>query len=328
MSVEPLSIVIVSHLGGELLTACVESLQGQLQDGDQLEVFLSAEPGRADTAELRCHPIHLGENVGFAKAANVGFARAKHDRILLLNDDTRAEPGFLSALREASDCPGIYQPKILLDDDSGCLDNVGHALFPDGFNWARGRGQADGEGDRFSEAQDIVAFSGAAMLIRKEVLEAIGPFDEDLQAFGEDVDLSLRAVRAGFAIRAVPEARIRHKLGASYGRYNTEKLYLVERNRMRAAVRSLPVSALITMPIWTGLRFTWLSCASFSSTSYVAGVGSKGARAAARGVLAGTLSLPDAWKKRRADAQDWTLSEVAMCRRLLKHRVRFKDLLQ
>ena len=207
------SIVVVSHLAGDLLNRCLDSLLPQLKEQDQILVLISAQPGQADIENVRCEPILLGENVGFARAANEGFARSKHKRILLLNDDTVAEANFLDELREASDHPGLYQPKILLDDETGCIDNMGHGLYPDGFNWGRGRGAADSS--QLSVAEEIGACSGAAMLIRREVLEAIGPFDEDLVAFGEDVDLSLRALRAGFPIRLVPSARIRHVLGAS-----------------------------------------------------------------------------------------------------------------
>jgi len=326
MCSKPLSIVVVSHLGGELLNRCVDSLVPQLDPKDQLLVLVSAEPGQADIENVRCEPILLGENVGFARAANEGFSRSKHARILLLNDDTKAEPGFLDALRDASEQVGLYQPKILLDDGSGCLDNIGHGLYPDGFNWARGRGAEDSA--TFSVAQDIGACSGAAMLIRREVIDAIGPFDEDLVAFGEDVDLSLRALRAGFSIRSVPEARIHHVLGASYGRYNPKKLYLVEKNRMRAAVRSMPVSALMTMPIWTGLRLAGLSCVSAAGKGYASGVCTQGARAAAMGVIAGVRSAPDAWRKRKSDSPKWALQELAMWERLMRHRIRIRDVIQ
>jgi GT2 family glycosyltransferase len=326
MCSKPLSIVVVSHLAGDLLNRCLDSLLPQLKEQDQILVLISAQPGQADIENVRCEPILLGENVGFARAANEGFARSKHKRILLLNDDTVAEANFLDELREASDHPGLYQPKILLDDETGCIDNMGHGLYPDGFNWGRGRGAADSS--QLSVAEEIGACSGAAMLIRREVLEAIGPFDEDLVAFGEDVDLSLRALRAGFPIRLVPSARIRHVLGASYGRYNPEKLYLVEKNRVRAAVRSMPMSALLTMPVWTGFRLAGLSCVSAAGKGYASGVSTQGARAAAMGLIAGVRNAPDAWRKRKRDAPGWALQELAMWERLVRHRIRLRDVIQ
>jgi GT2 family glycosyltransferase len=326
MHPSPLSIVVVSHFGGDLLARCVSSLRDQLEEADQLEVLLSAAPGEAQTEGLNVELVQLGENVGYARAANRGFARAKHPLILLLNDDTEAEPGFLNALRVLRDKVGLHQPRILLADGSGRLDNVGHDLFPDGFNWARGRGNLDCV--HTEEVEEIGACSGAAMLIHREVLDTIGPFDGDLEAFGEDVDFSLRARRAGFGIHTVPDARIRHHLGASYGRFTPRKLYLVERNRLRAAVRSMPLSALLTMPAWTGLRLAGLSIASLSGRGYAAGVNGSAALAAAKGLLAGMAYIPDAWGKRKQDAPSWTCSETAMWAALFRHRIRFQDVIR
>ena len=323
MSSDSFSIVVISHLGGEMLARCVASIAPQMMPSDELMVLISAEPGQVDTESLSVPCVQLGANVGFARAANRGFRRSKNPRVLLLNDDTEAEAGFLDHLRDASSQAGIYQPKILLADGSGRLDNVGHGLFPDGSNWARGRKDQD-SGD-YDTPQEIGACSGAAMLISREVLESIGPFDGDLEAFGEDVDFSLRARRAGFPIRTVPAARIQHHLGASYGRYAPKKMYLVERNRLRAAVRSLPASALVTMPLWTGIRLLGLSAASIGGKGYAAGVGKRGAVATAGGLLAGVAFLPDALKKRRLDAEKWTVSEAGMWSALVRHRVRLED---
>ena len=114
MSTDSLSIVVISHLGGDMLARCVESLRVQLRSGDELEVLISAEVGEAKLDDLDLEVVHLGKNLGFAKAANVGFSRSTHPWVLLLNDDTIAEPGFLKALRNAAVEPGLYQPKILL----------------------------------------------------------------------------------------------------------------------------------------------------------------------------------------------------------------------
>jgi len=308
------------------LARCVETLRAQMQRGDQLEVIVSAEPGLAQMQDQAAELVFLGKNEGFAKAANVGLARAEHALILLLNDDTEAEEGFLQALRESVDRPGLYQPRILLADGSGRVDNMGHGLFPDGFNWAQGRCALESE---LADVPDQVgACSGAAMLIHREVLDTIGLLDGDFEAFGEDVDLSLRARRAGFGLYSVPSARIRHHLGASYGRYTPKKLYLVERNRVRAAVRSLPVSALISMPFWTGVRLTGLSFLAIRGQGYAGEVDAKGTWASARGIGAGLLCVPEAWAKRKQDAAHWKCSNRSMWGALIRHRVRLQDVLR
>ncbi|MBK9369637.1 MAG: glycosyltransferase family 2 protein [Deltaproteobacteria bacterium] len=227
----PLSALIITHRGGALLARGLAALRPQLGPLDTLHVAVSNVPGAADLsacAAFGAEVLHLGENVGFAKAANLGLAACARALILLLNDDTAPLPGFIDALRAAAAArPGLYQPRILLSDGSGRLDNTGHGLFPDGFNWARGR--EDHDSPAYDLPGEVGACSGAALLVHRDVLDAIGPFDEDLEAFGEDVDLSLRARRRGFPLIYVPEARIVHDLGATYGRYTPRKVFLVER---------------------------------------------------------------------------------------------------
>lgn len=324
----PLTALVVTHRGGALLRRCLDALAPQLEPGDALLVAVSAAPGQADLSACEAHKarvIPLGSNIGFARAANAGL-RETRGAVLLLNDDTRPMEGFVAALRQAAADPGLYQPRILLADGSGRLDNTGHGLFPDGFNWARGREDADGAS--YDRASEVGACSGAAMLITREVLDAIGPFDEDLEAFGEDVDLSLRARRAGFRLRYVPSARIEHELGATYGRYNARKVYLVERNRVRAAVRSMPATALLSMPAWTGLRLVALAAASRAGRGWSARVEPGAARAALSGMAAGLFLVPEALGKRRRDASAWTIGEREMWAHLLEHRVRVRDLLR
>ncbi len=324
----PLSAVVVTHRGGELLQACLDALTPQLDPRDELLVVASAAPGQADLAPARgrARVIPLGDNPGYARAANVGLAQARGDALLVLNDDTRALPGFVPALRLAAHTPGLYQPRILLDDGSGRLDNTGHGLFPDGFNWAIGREDADGPD--YDAPREVGACSGAAFGLHRRVYQQVGAFDEDLESYGEDVDLSLRARRQGFPLRYVPDARIAHVLGATYGRYGARKCYLVERNRVRAAVRSLPWTALLTMPAWTGLRVAGLGAASLTGRSWGARVARSAGPAALAGMVSGLAHVPDALAKRSADARAWDLDERAMWRHLLEHRVRLRDVLR
>ena len=321
-----LSTVVVTHRGGALLETCLAALTPQLEPRDEVVVVASAARGQADLAPVgdRARLVELGENTGYARAANAGLAVTSGDLLLVLNDDTRPLPGFVSALRLAGRDPGLYQPRILLDDGSGRLDNTGHGLFPDGFNWAIGR--EDQDGPPYDTPREIGACSGAALGLHRQVFDTLGAFDEDLESYGEDVDLSLRARRRGFRLRYVPQARIAHRLGATHGRYGARKCYLVERNRVRAAVRSLPWTALVTMPAWTGLRVTGLALAALGGHGWGARVERTAALAALAGMLSGLAHVPDALNKRARDAGAWRADEREMWGHLLRHRVRARDL--
>lgn len=322
-----ITVVIVTHRGGALLQRCVDALGAQTLAPGRVRVVVSsagpvAPPRRPEGATWEPETLYQGCNVGFARAANAGL-RGLDQPALLLNDDTTPEPGMLAALQAALDRhgPGIYQPCILLQDGDGRLDNLGHHLFPDGFNLAIGRG-----GTAIPAADEVGAFSGAAVLLSPEVLAAVGLFDEDLGAFGEDVDLSLRAIRLGFHIHAVPGARVAHALGATYGRVNPHKIFLVERNRARLALRSLPLAAVLALPLTTPLRLGALAAATLTGRGPASGAGLSGVLATLAGELAGLRHAPDALRKRHADARSWRLGERAMLRHLVGHRVRLSDL--
>ena len=320
-----LTTVVVTHKGGDLVRRCLEALLPQLSDGDDVRVVVSGAGVRLPKMD-RVTWVEMGRNVGFARAANAGFKGARGEAVVLLNDDTRPLPGFLDSLREAAAVPGIYAPRILLSDGSGRLDNVGHGLFPDGFNWARGREDVDAA--EYHTARDVGACSGAALLINRGLLEELGGFDPDLEAFGEDVDLSLRARRLGYPLRSLPEARVEHDLGATYGRHGARKLYLVERNRVRVAVRSLPTTALLTMPAWTGLRLMGLALAASFGRGWGADVPTRSRMAALAGIAAGVAYVPDALAKRRRDAPQWVMGERDMWGHLLRNRVRLRDVIR
>lgn len=321
MSVPPPAVVIVTHLGGPRLEACVAALRGQ--GAAELRVVVS----RRDALPVPegAVAMQLGANPGFAGAANAGLRAVEAGRpVVLLNDDTVAAPGFLAALRAAAAAggPGIYQPVIELEGGGGALDNAGHGLLPDGANLARGRGRRE-----VPAGAEAGAFSGAAVWLCPEVRAAVGLFDESFEAYGEDVDLSLRAVRRGFRVRVVPDARITHTLGASYGRTSPRKVFLVERNRVRAAVRSLPWGAVAAMPLSTPARYGLLAAAAAGGRGLGAGVGPAGAAAALAGGLAALRHLPADLAHRRAEAAGWRLDDRAMWAHLWAHRPRRADLL-
>jgi GT2 family glycosyltransferase len=312
--------VIVSHRGGPLLARCVASLRAQTQSPADLVVVVSTAEDVPVPPGVRV--IAMGRSAGFAEAANVGLRAVKSGAVLLLNDDTYAAPSFIAQLTAAATVPGIYQPRIMLAGDTTRLDNTGHRLFPDGFNFARGRNQTV----RAFPSQ-AGAFSGAAVLFTPEVLERVGLFDEDFDAFGEDLDLSLRARRAGFRIHYVPDAVIHHELGATYGRVSPRKIFLVERNRTWAAFRSMPMTALGTLPAWTGLRLTTQALGAATGRGLGSGAGLSGALAALAGNGAGLLGIKRAWQKRAQDRAQWSEGERSMLEHLHTHRAHTVDIL-
>jgi GT2 family glycosyltransferase len=296
-------VLIVTHQAGELLAKCLAAVRAQHCAPARIVVVVSS------TAPVNLsHDIEVlrtPEPADFAPAANLGLRALGERPVVLLNDDTVPSPSFLGALLGAVDEPGIYQPQIHLED--GSIDNTGHWLFWDGFNVARDRGQMHS-----ASPARCGAFSGAAVMFTPEVLAHVGHFDEDFGAYGEDLDLSLRAIRQGFPIHFVPEASITHTLGATYGRISPRKIFLVERNRTAAAIRSLPKRAVAVLPATSTLRISMMGAAALAGRGLGSGAGFSGAAAALAGVLAGFGTARSAWAKRQVDRGAWTTDGRSM----------------
>jgi GT2 family glycosyltransferase len=323
------SVVVVTCFGGPWLARCIASLHAQSLPPQRIVVAVShARPlAVPEGPEVVRHP----EPAGFAPTANLGLATIPSGPVIVLNDDTEAAPTFVEAMARAARThgPGIYQPRIVLADSPDGIeriDNTGHRLFLDGFNLGRERG-LPAHRSSAPPCGEVGAFSGAAVLFTREVLDATAGFDADFEAYGEDLDLSLRARRRGFRIRFVDDARIRHALGASYGRTGARKVFLIERNRTRAALRSLPTAAVLTLPVWTTLRLAALGTGAAFGRGVGAGVGVRGSLAALAGGLAALTTVPDALRKRAADRPHWTTSDREMWGHLVRHHARPDDLL-
>ncbi|MBJ92894.1 MAG: hypothetical protein CMP23_00305 [Rickettsiales bacterium] len=259
-----LSVVLVHHYGADDLFRCVRALQEQ--EFRSLEIILvdnASSDGAIALLEQerrRCAwtlPIKLVSrslNDGFAAGVNAGLALCRGEFILLLNPDTEVQTTALSALvGELSRGADIVAPRLVLRDRPERLDNCGHRLFPDGLNWCRGRGER--AAGRYLEAEDVLLFSGAAVMFRRSALARIGALDDGFFAYGEDADLSLRAARLGLRCRYLPEAVIAHRVGGSFGAFTLRKVFLVERNRVRVAITHLPRRWLLSAPLWTVARF-------------------------------------------------------------------------
>lgn len=197
------------------------------------------EPVLPPSAEL----LRLPENRGFAAGANAGLLRLRErgcDRALLLNNDARLEPGALRRLAEALEDGRIAAAGPLVLRPDGRVESRGTRL---GTGLVRAR--LVGHGEPVAPREGSVpadSLSGAALLIRLDALDAVGPFDEQFFHSFEDTDWCLRARRAGFGLVVVQGARVRHAGGSTLGA-SPDRLYYAARNHLRAAERLRPLGA-------------------------------------------------------------------------------------
>lgn len=180
--------------------------------------------------------IENGRNLGFAGGSNVGiryFMQRGADYIMLLNDDTELAPDMLSALMDAfEEDPdiGIVGPNIFYFDPPDVLWSAGGSVSR--YGAARHLQVDEGIVNSGSDVHDVDYVSGCGILIRRSVIERVGPLDERFFAYFEETELCARARAAGFRVVQAPQADMWHKIGRDERAQSRPYLYLTARNRL------------------------------------------------------------------------------------------------
>lgn len=252
-----MAVVIPSWNSAGLLQRCLDSLADQDAELEPMVVDNGSGDGSVELLRERGVPhVSLPENTGFAAAVNLGVARTRAPLVLALNADTVLEPGAVGRLAAALAADGNLggvQPRILQlepgsesDAARARLYSRGMALSADGRAFEEGAGEA--QDARSAAAREIFGVCGAACLLRRDLFEQLGGYDERYFAFYEDVDLNVRARIAGWRFAYVPEAVVWHAGNASWmaeapspGAWNAR---LVARNRLATQVKFMPARAL------------------------------------------------------------------------------------
>jgi GT2 family glycosyltransferase/glycosyltransferase involved in cell wall biosynthesis len=188
--------------------------------------------------------VDTGANLGFSGGVNFGIRVALAEgasHVLLVNSDVVVPPDCLDGLKralEATPGAGIAAPVMLARSDPDLVASLGMSYSP-----ATGRMYHQGFGTRTASldlTSDLVVdgVAGAVMLIRREVFDATGLFDDDYFFTFEDLDFCLRARRAGFLSVVASRARAYHQGGQSIGPDSPSRLYYATRNHLLVARRS------------------------------------------------------------------------------------------
>lgn len=247
--VPEVTIIIPNYNGKKLLENCIKTLEHQTcQDFLLLVVDNGSTDGSvAVTSDvIQMEMIALSENTGFCGAVNIGIAHAKTPYVILLNNDTEAEEGFVEHLLAGiKESETIFSCSAMMIDyhNRALIDNAGDYYNILGWANARGKGKEIGS---FAEARDVFSSCGGASIYRRELLEQIGTLDERHFAYLEDVDLGYRAKIFGYRNRYIPQARVYHVGSATTGaRYSAKKVFLAARNSIYVIYKNMPILQLL-----------------------------------------------------------------------------------
>ncbi len=253
------SIVVVCLNQVEMSRQCLASLFQQ--DYPNFEVIVVDNGSQEDIAGMvgrefpQARFIRLPENLGFAGGYNRGMQAARGEFVAIINNDALAEPRWLSEMiqtAEKNDSIGLVASRIIDGNDPRILDSFGVAMAMDGMSRQRMRGSAQ---PPEKPVEEVLLASGCACMFRREALKAAGYFDEDFFAYCEDSDLGLRLAWAGYRTLAAADAVVYHHYSRTTGKFNSKKVFWVERNHYWLALKNFPFGLLCLVPFFTIYRY-------------------------------------------------------------------------
>jgi GT2 family glycosyltransferase len=297
-----LSVCILNWNGRAYLEECLRALYAQDYPADDI---LVVDNGSTDDSipflreRFPALAIHeTGSNLGYAAGNNVALRRPAADVVFLLNPDVVLSPGCLgeiAAAMSADPSIGVAGCKLWYPGGRLLQHAGGYLTHPQAFPGHFGLGERD-EGQH-DAPRDVDYIIGAAMAIRRELVERIGPLDEGYFLYFEDADFCARARRAGFRVTYLPQATAAHVESATTVKGSFAYLQRFHTGRWRYLLKHFAAEELLqaTLPA----DMAWLERLDNSER-----------RAAALAYLATLRGLPGIWAARERDgAAPITLAE-------------------
>jgi GT2 family glycosyltransferase len=256
--------IIIPHCNGQkLLEACLFSLFKTGYTGYKVYLVDNASSdGSPEWAKQNYHQLQIirsPKNLGYAGGCNLGIRSTAEDYVVLLNNDTEVEPGWLDKLVNSLDSDqsiAAAQPKILWLKDRTQFDYSGGAgglMDAYGYPYCRGRlfEQAEKDLGQYDlHPADIFWASGSASIYRRSALDVSGLLDEDFFMHMEEIDLAWRLHLLGLRVVSVPGSVIYHLSGGSLPTGNFRKMYLNHRNSQLMMWKNYSLLSLLR--IWPG----------------------------------------------------------------------------
>ncbi len=256
-----IGIVIVNYknYAERFLSDCVESLRKQEADNLSWRLYIvdnaSSENSREYLKKYAPEARVIARPDGnYSAANNSGIQKAREDGcdyFVIANMDVVFAPGWLKELATAVNSDkkaGIAQSKILLwPKEKNKINSAGNIIHFLGFGYTLGHGERDrGQYDKKKEIKGYA--SGCSFIIKKEVIEKIGDYNEEYYMYHDDTEMGWRAKLAGYKIVFASKSSIYHKYEFSR---SVKMLYYMERNRYLNifSFYKLPTIFLIFLPL-------------------------------------------------------------------------------
>ena len=253
------TIIIPNYNGCHFMEPCLASLKKQTYKDYQILVVDNASTDGSVEYVKEHYPeievIALKKNYGFSKAVNVGIRRSTTPYVILLNNDTTADPYYIEEMvRTIEKSPRIFSvsSKMIQMYHPELIDSAGDLYTLTGWGVCRGVGRPV---SNYTETDEVFSACAGAAIYRRQVFEKIGLFDEKHFAYLEDIDVGYRARIFGYRNLYCPTALVYHVgSGTSGSKYNSFKVRLSARNNIYLNYKNMPLLQLMVnfLPLFAG----------------------------------------------------------------------------
>ena len=252
-----IDVGIINYNGGSELSECVKSLMAQTQSVRVL-VFDNASTDNSiellRNSGLDCKIVESEKNLGYAGACNGLLDNMDADIQVLCNMDLEFDPAWATNLLRCFERhPEAGSVASLVMEKSGVVNAVGVQFGADLFAKNEASGLDVSEAD--VREKEVFGCYGAVMSFRKEAAEAAGRMDASFFLFFEETEWYFRHNLAGFKTIFCPDAKVYHERSMTTVRYSPRKLFYSERNRLRTAIRLMPMGDLLRLPFRGFVRY-------------------------------------------------------------------------
>jgi len=233
------SIISVNYDHPEVTCQLLGSLRKITYPRIEVIVVDNASPNDDPSIILKSFPeihfIQSNENLGFAGGNNLGIRIAKGKYILLLNNDTEVDPGFLEPLVsgfEANPRMGAASPKIKFYHTPDILQFTGISILNPYTLRNKGYGYGINDTGQFDHDTLTNYVHGAAMMVPMEVIKKVGLIAECYFLYYEELDWATRIKNAGYDLWYIHNSIVMHKESVSTGKLSPLKVYYMNRARL------------------------------------------------------------------------------------------------
>ena len=251
MSATRITAVTVTYNASAFIEPFLASMAALDTEGLDFQL-IAVDNGSSDGTpdKLREHPFDLtvieNDENNYARALNLAIAASDSEFVVVVNNDATAEPGWLKGFLpvfEQNPRAGAVQSKIFFAGkdvlNSVGVEEIEHYYFKDiGFE--------EEDSVRYAKPAKRTYVTGGSLMLRRECLEQVGPWDEEFIMFMEDVDYSARCRDAGWELWFAPDSVLHHQYHGS----SSEELceYFCTRNRFLFVARHFPMELVECIP--------------------------------------------------------------------------------